>query len=69
MILFEKLKFTSEEYEQYVQHMTLDMSVVNIVSALIYAQSKGAFNLNESEIISKSIRVLEGGIIEPIKKK
>ncbi len=59
MILFNKLKFTPEEYNKYVIDMDLSMSVINIVSALIYAQSKGVFSLNESEIISKSIRVLE----------
>ena len=59
MILFDKIKISEQEHEDYLNHMTLDMSVVNIVSALMYAQSKGVFGLNESEILAKSIRVLE----------
>ena len=70
MLLFNKLKFTPQEYEQYVQHMDLSMSIVNIVSALMHAQSKGVFNLNESEIVAKSIRVLEENLTEtPSKNK
>lgn len=65
MLLFNKLKFTPKEYDEYVKHMDLSMSIVNIVSALMYAQSKGVFNLNESEIIAKSIRVLESNMAIP----
>ena len=69
MLLFNKLKFTPAEYDQYVKHMDLGMSIVNIVSALVHAQTKGVFNLNESEIIAKSIRVLEENMGEEPKKK
>ena len=59
MILFNKLKFNTQEYNDYLNHMDLNMSVINIVSGLLHAQSKGVFTLNESEILAKSIRVLE----------
>lgn len=69
MILFEKLKFTPEEFEFYIKDMDLSMSIINIVAALMYAQKQGVFSLNESEVIAKSIRVLENGDTNQKKQK
>jgi len=69
MILFDKLKFTTEEFEFYIKSMDLSMSIINIVAALIHAQKQGVFSLNESEVIAKSIRVLENGDTNQKKKE
>lgn len=61
MILFDKINFSSEEeFLQYSDHMDASMAVINLVSAVMLAQKKGIFNLHESELLSKSIRVIDG---------
>jgi hypothetical protein len=60
MILFDKLEFTQDEFIQYSDHMDMGMAVINLISAIIFAQKRGIFNLQESELLSKSIRVIDG---------
>jgi hypothetical protein len=68
MILFDKINFdTEDEFLQYSDHMDASMAVINLVSAALFAQKKGIFNLQESELLSKSVRVI--GKVNEIKNE
>ena len=57
--LFETFKFPDgEELQNFVNSINKEQSIYLLVQAVNHAYSKGVFNLSESEIISKSIRML-----------
>jgi len=58
-ILFDSVKYKSvEEVENLIQGLTVEQSFFFISKSLEFAHSRGAFNLTESELISKSLRIL-----------
>ena len=57
-ILFNSIEYKSSEgLENFIDEMTDEQSRICIVEAIKFAYSKGCFNLQESEVISKSLRV------------
>jgi hypothetical protein len=58
-VLFGKLEITdSTQLDTLLYSMDRNVATVFLIQAVEYAFERGAFNLVESEIISKSIRVL-----------
>lgn len=58
-VLFETIKLENEEHlEAILQTMNKETSIYILTQAVSYAYKRGAFTLGESEVISKSIRVL-----------
>jgi hypothetical protein len=47
-----------EDYEVFLNTMTGEHAVVALIAAANHAQSRGAYNLDEAELIAKSIRKL-----------
>lgn len=45
-----------EDYENFLNGLTLEHAAIVLISAATYAQSKGIFSLDEAELISKSIK-------------
>ena len=58
-VLFGKLEITDNtQLDTLLYSMDRNVATVFLIQAVEYAFERGAFNLIESEIISKSIRVL-----------
>ena len=57
--LFESIRYQSpEDVEKFIESIDAAQSFYFITKALEMAYSKGAYSLQESEILSKSIRIL-----------
>ena len=57
--LFESLHYTSQEQLNiFLDDMTEDQAIYCIRESLNYAFVKGLFDLQESEAVSKSLRIL-----------
>ena len=57
--LFESIKYQSpEDVEKFIESIDTAQSFYVITKALEMAYAKGAYSLQESEILSKSIRIL-----------
>jgi hypothetical protein len=57
--LFESLHYTSQEQlNLFLDGMTEDQAIYCIKESLNYAFVKGLFDLQESEAVSKSLRIL-----------
>lgn len=57
--LFETMAYYSEEsVEQIINNLELNNTIFILSQALEMAHSKNVFNLTESEIISKCLRIL-----------
>ena len=57
--LFESIKYQShEDVEKFIESIDTAQSFYVITKALEMAYSKGVYSLQESEILSKSIRIL-----------
>ena len=57
--LFESLHYTSQEQLNiFLDDMTEDQAIYCIKESLNYAFVKGLFDLQESEAVSKSLRIL-----------
>ena len=58
-VLFETIKLENENHlEAIIQSMDKNSASYVITQAVAYAYRRGAFSLGESEVISKSLRVL-----------
>ena len=59
-VLFDAFEFnTNEDLEYFILNLTKEDSNNCIVQAIVSAYKRGAFTLVESEIISKSLRMLD----------
>lgn len=57
--LFGEYDFVSKDHlDLFLQNMTKDISIHCLVNAIKTAHNRGAFTIGETELISKSIRVL-----------
>ena len=66
--LFNKIKYKKpHELNKFVDEMNLDQALFCLVHATRYAHERGLYNIEESEVISKSIRVLTTP--QPLHKK
>lgn len=57
--LFNSINYTKEEdLSKFIENLNIDQSLYCLIQAVGYAYSKGVFNIHESEVISKSIRLI-----------
>ena len=47
-----------EDYENFLQNLSLEHSAIVLISAANFAQTKGIFSLEEAELISNAIKRL-----------
>jgi len=58
-ILFDSINYRNiTELNRFIEDMNIDQALFCLVRATRYAHNKGLFSIEESEIISKSIRLL-----------
>jgi hypothetical protein len=58
-VLFETINLETEDHLDAILHsMNKETSLYILTQAVSYAYRRGAFTLGESEVISKSLRVL-----------
>lgn len=50
--------YNEEDVSKFIDNMTPEQAFYAITQALVSAHSKNVFNLTETEIVSKSLRVL-----------
>ena len=48
-----------EDYEKFLNNLDINQSLFVLISACGYAQSRGAYRLEESELISKAIKTIK----------
>jgi hypothetical protein len=59
-VLFDTFEFnTNEDLEYFISNLTKEDANNCIIQSLVAAYKRGAFTLVESEIISKSLRMLD----------
>lgn len=64
--LFDSINYYSiEDFDKFVSNLNNEQSLYCLIQSVQYAHSKNLFSLEESEVISKSIRTLSLPIIEP----
>lgn len=57
--LLSAISYTSRaDYEAFLTAMTGEHAVVTLIAAANHAQSRGAYNLDEAELVAKAIRKL-----------
>jgi hypothetical protein len=54
-----------EDYEKFIENLDVNQSVFVLIAGANFAQSKGAFNLEESELISKAIKTIKKASAKP----
>lgn len=63
--LFESIAYNSpENVEDLIDGMTLEQSYYIITQASHQAHSKGVYSLQESEVLSKALRIIKNTITE-----
>ena len=64
--LFDSINYyTIEDFDKFVLNLNNEQSLYCLIQAVQYSFSKNIFSLEESEVISKSIRTLSLPISEP----
>lgn len=59
-VLLGTISYKSEEdYEKFLNNLDINQSLFVLISACGYAQSRGAYGLEESELISKAIKTIK----------
>ena len=57
--LFETINYSStEQLNTFIDSMTQDQAIYCLKQAIVCCHNRGAFTLEESEAVSKSLRVL-----------
>ena len=57
--LFDKIEITnSTDYENLLDNLNRDQALYMIYSAIEKSHANGVFNLSETELVSKSLRLL-----------
>ena len=54
--------YKSEDVDLLIEHLTFEQSLFYVIQAIQYAHHSNLFSLQESELISKSLRVLNKGM-------
>lgn len=52
-----------EDWEKFLDNLTAEHSIIVLIAAANYSQSKGVFNLAESELIAKSLKRIKQKVI------
>ena len=64
--LFDSINYYNiEDIDKFISNLNNEQSLYCLIQSVQYAHSKNLFSLEESEVISKSIRTLSLPIIEP----
>ncbi len=57
--LLSSISYTNrEDYENFLKNLTPDHALIVLIASANHAQSKGTFNLEEAELVAKSIKRL-----------
>ncbi len=54
--------YKTSDVDSIIEHMTFEQSLFYVIQAIQYAHNSNLFSLQESELISKSLRILNKGI-------
>ena len=64
-LLFDKLAYYNQnQVSELIENMDFQQSFFYLTQALEYSQKAGIFSLSESEIVSKSLRILSSKLSE-----
>tara|TARA_B100000287_G_scaffold276521_1_gene260497 strand:+ start:373 stop:696 length:324 start_codon:yes stop_codon:yes gene_type:complete len=59
-VLLGTISYKNEEdYEKFLNNLDINQSLFVLISACGYAQSRGAYGLEESELISRAIKTIK----------
>ena len=59
-VLLGTISYQNEEdYEKFLNNLDINQSLFVLISGCGYAQSRGAYSLEESELISKAIKTIK----------
>ena len=59
-VLLGTISYTDEnDYEKFLSSMDINQSLFVLIATANYGQSKGLFNLDESELVAKAIKTIK----------
>mgnify|MGYP005652750605 CR=1 FL=1 len=59
-VLLGTISYTNEEdYEKFLSNLDLNQSMFILIAGANHSQSKGLYNLDESELIAKAIKTIK----------
>lgn len=59
-VLLNAISYSNQEdYEKFLENLDINQSIFVLIASANYAQSRGAFNLDESELIAKAIKKIK----------
>lgn len=59
-VLLGTISYTDEaDYEAFLSKLDLNQALFVLIASANYCQSKGAFNLDESELVAKAIKTIK----------
>lgn len=57
--LLSSISYTNrEDYDNFLKNLTQDHALIVLIASANHAQSRGAFNLEEAELVAKAIKRL-----------
>ena len=58
-----------DDYNKFLENMDINQSLFVLISGCTFAQTKGAFTLEEAELISKAIKTIKNQAQPPAKEE
>jgi hypothetical protein len=59
-VLLGSISYTDQSnYEKFLENLDVNQSIFVLIASATFAQSRGAFNLEESELIAKAIKTIK----------
>lgn len=59
-ILLGTISYTNEsDYEKFLAGLDINQAMFILIASATYAQSKGLYNLDESELVAKAIKTIK----------
>jgi hypothetical protein len=59
-VLLGAISYTDQaDYEKFLENLDVNQSIFVLIASANFAQSRGAFNLEESELIARAIKTIK----------
>lgn len=59
-VLLGSISYTEQEdYEKFLENLDINQSIFVLIASCNYAQAKGVYSLDESELVAKAIKTIK----------
>lgn len=64
-LLFDTISFDDKKkYDNFIENLSKEQSYLILMESVKYAYKTGCYSLAESELISKSLRIIQNNVTE-----